>query len=340
MKKILFIVCSLLVVTITQAQTINIPDVNFKNFLLNGGTKDADGNTIYIDVNKDGEIQVSETTPVKQIISISNGEIINFEGINNFKELEKISITFSTINLIDVQGLTKLKTLILISGRLTSLNLKNMSSLEYLDCSYQDILNLDVSDLVKLKVFRFNANMNLTKIDVTNCLNLEELSAYSCKLINVDLSKNTLLKTVDLLSNRLVYLNVKNGSHQQINLRYNPTISSICCDESEKSNLQSIILINNYNNCEISTTCNFMNSSESIFNQKIYISPNPVKDIINFKSLDTVSKMEIFDHSGRLIKTELSIENKKANVNYLKSGNYIINIYTKDKVTTQKIIKE
>ncbi|KFC24291.1 T9SS type A sorting domain-containing protein [Chryseobacterium sp. FH1] len=340
MKKILFVLCAILLVTLTGAQTINIPDVNFKSFLINGGAKDANGNAIEIDVNKDGEIQVSETVQVKQIISSSNYDIISFEGINNFKELEKISITFSYINRIDVQGLAKLKTLILNSGRLTSLDVKNMSSLEYLDCSYQDILNLDLSDLVNLKVLRVNANMNLTEIDVQNCLKLEEFNASACKLSNIDLSKNILLKMIDLDYNQLINLNVKNGSHQQINLKGNPTLKSICCDESEKSNLENIILINNYTNCTINTNCEFLDTSESIYGEKISISPNPAKNIIKFKSPDKVTKIEIFDISGRLIKTELSIKNNEANINYLKSGNYIFKIYNKQKVTTQKVIKE
>lgn len=58
MKKILLFI-TLISFTITQSQIVNIPDVNFKNALLNHNPN--------IDANNDNEIQVNEANNFLEI---------------------------------------------------------------------------------------------------------------------------------------------------------------------------------------------------------------------------------------------------------------------------------
>ncbi|TDX84509.1 T9SS type A sorting domain-containing protein [Epilithonimonas xixisoli] len=68
--------------------------------------------------------------------------------------------------------------------------------------------------------------------------------------------------------------------------------------------------------------------------------PNPVKNTINFKTLEKVKKAEIYDLSGRLIKAESKIENNKIDASALKYGDYILKITTDKQVYHSKFIKE
>ncbi|MCE3075711.1 T9SS type A sorting domain-containing protein [Chryseobacterium gwangjuense] len=70
----------------------------------------------------------------------------------------------------------------------------------------------------------------------------------------------------------------------------------------------------------------------------ISIYPNPVKDLLNIQSKNEVIKAEIYDVTGRILRTT-SVSNNTINVSDLTKGNYIIKLSTKDKIITQNFIK-
>lgn len=79
-------------------------------------------------------------------------------------------------------------------------------------------------------------------------------------------------------------------------------------------------------------------SDVKINHDMISIYPNPVNDILNIKSNTEILKVEIFDLSGRILQTGSPKQNA-INVSELSKGNYIIKMTSKEKVTTQKFIK-
>ncbi|SHF38763.1 T9SS-dependent choice-of-anchor J family protein [Chryseobacterium sp. OV279] len=70
----------------------------------------------------------------------------------------------------------------------------------------------------------------------------------------------------------------------------------------------------------------------------ISVYPNPAVDVLTLKSKEKVVSTEVFDMSGR--KVNASLNNNQVDVRNLKSGNYIINIETKEGRTTEKFIKK
>lgn len=74
-------------------------------------------------------------------------------------------------------------------------------------------------------------------------------------------------------------------------------------------------------------------------NLRIY--PNPVKEILNIDYKEDISKLTVYDLSGRLIKTyNKNQSNNSIDVSELKSGTYLLNIETQSKnVSTVKFIK-
>ncbi|WP_313112359.1 hypothetical protein [Aequorivita sediminis] len=79
MKSTIFII--ILLSAVCHSQIINFPDNNFKNALLNHNP--------VIDLNGDGEVQISEAEYATQI-SISYQPIASLEGIQYFTALEKL----------------------------------------------------------------------------------------------------------------------------------------------------------------------------------------------------------------------------------------------------------
>ncbi|OYU83851.1 MAG: internalin [Flavobacterium sp. BFFFF2] len=67
--------------------------------------------------------------------------------------------------------------------------------------------------------------------------------------------------------------------------------------------------------------------------------PNPVKDILHFKTSEKIVKVEVYDITGRIISSNAVHENK-VDVTALKTGNYILKVYTEIGITTTKIVKE
>jgi hypothetical protein len=67
--------------------------------------------------------------------------------------------------------------------------------------------------------------------------------------------------------------------------------------------------------------------------------PNPVKNELNFTTKEKVTQVEAYDASGRLVAT-FKVENNKADVAALQTGNYNLKIYTEKGVSNTKIIKE
>mgnify|MGYP000194223745 CR=1 FL=1 len=79
------------------------------------------------------------------------------------------------------------------------------------------------------------------------------------------------------------------------------------------------------------------NTQEIDHNLSIGISPNPVKEILYFKTHLNINKIEIFDALGRSIQSE-NISENKINVAHLANGIYFAEIKTKSGIQISKII--
>lgn len=80
-------------------------------------------------------------------------------------------------------------------------------------------------------------------------------------------------------------------------------------------------------------------SNDQFESEYVSVYPNPVSDVLYFKTLEEISKVEVYDISGRILSSNSILDNK-LDVNRLQSGNYILKIYTQNKILTSKIIKQ
>ncbi|WP_415327449.1 T9SS type A sorting domain-containing protein [Chryseobacterium sp. MMS23-Vi53] len=81
-----------------------------------------------------------------------------------------------------------------------------------------------------------------------------------------------------------------------------------------------------------------LGTSEVKSNAQVGIYPNPTTDYLNIKSNYKILNAVIFDAAGRKINAQLS--DNKINVQNLQTGSYIIEIETKEGISSQKFIKK
>ncbi len=88
------------------------------------------------------------------------------------------------------------------------------------------------------------------------------------------------------------------------------------------------------------TVQNALSTVETVQNgSDIVIYPNPVKDILYFRTDQKVTKAEIFDGAGRKV-ASFGVKENQIDIAALKSGLYMIRIFTKDGVSVKKVIKK
>ena len=133
MEKSYYLLFAFFMFSGVNAQIINFPDANFKTKLLstNIGINDAIGlygNSIKIDSNNNGEIEVSEALEVYQLY-VSESNISDLTGINVFSNLRALYVIGNNLSTLDLSGLKNLEQLQCQRNSLTSLNIDNLNKL-------------------------------------------------------------------------------------------------------------------------------------------------------------------------------------------------------------------
>jgi len=162
MKKLLLSL--LLFCAFANAQPIvNIPDVDFKNYLLNQP---------WINTNGDTEIQVSEAE-VPMVLLPINLNIQSLQGIEAFTNLETLHCNQNP--------------------QLTTVDLSANLRLKIVDVSQSNIESLDLSGLSLVETVDVDDNIRMHSINLTGCDALRSFQAMGSPITNLDLSNKTAL---------------------------------------------------------------------------------------------------------------------------------------------------
>ncbi len=114
--------------------------------------------------------------------------------------------------------------------------IEDFAALEQLDCYNNQIITLDLSSNVNLKVLRCYSN-KITSLNLTSNPLLTELNCNNNSLSELDISSNPLITKLDARNNQLSGVNLRNGnnSNMSCDLRYNPDLLCIEVDDPETS---------------------------------------------------------------------------------------------------------
>ena len=150
-------------------QNVNIPDANFKAYLV--------GNP-EINTNTDTEIQVSEATSFNGEIDCEGLNISDLTGIEAFSALTDLYCGGNPLTSLDVSQNTALEFLECAYNQLTSLDVSQNTLLNLLFCDYNLLTSLDVSQNTALVEFGCSYN-ELTCLDVSNGNNINVFTFYA-----------------------------------------------------------------------------------------------------------------------------------------------------------------
>ncbi len=176
-----YFITALLLMTMyfAKAQSVNIPDTNFRNALIVAG----------VDVNADGAIQNTEAEAIIDLAVISAGAgIADYTGIKAFTNM--VTCTITGIN------------------AAASLDVSNMTSLEKLDATNMGISFLDVANCTNLKELKAGRNQ-FPAIDISSCANLEYAGIYgNSSLQNLHIGNLSKLTFLYIMSNPNLHTNL------------------------------------------------------------------------------------------------------------------------------------
>ena len=310
MKLLLLLLLLLAFPIIGFGQNVNIPDANFKAWLV--------GNTA-INTNADNEIQVNEAAAFTGFINVPNSGIINLTGIGAFTALSYLNC---------------------YSNQLTSLDISNNTALTTLNCFGNQLTSLDVSANTALDGL-YCANNNLTSLDVSTCTVLTRLYCYSNQLISLNVKNGNNINMDE-------FENPVDGSYQQAFLAYNnPNLSCIEVDNVAWSQ-ENWWYISEWGNPQIDATASFsLNCSGAGFSDinesnTLMIYPNPTNGDFTITGLElvgTVSSLTLTDMNGKVVKV-LDPKVSKFSMASIKPGVYFLNILSGNKQEVLKIVKE
>mgnify|MGYP000276788896 CR=1 FL=1 len=117
-------------------QNVNIPDANFKAYLVENTS---------INTNGDTEIQVSEASAFTGEISCIGQSISDLTGIEAFTALTELDCGLNNLTSLDLFNNAALEVLYCDYNELTSLDLSTNTALTELRCGENQLESLDVS---------------------------------------------------------------------------------------------------------------------------------------------------------------------------------------------------
>ena len=185
------------------SQVISFKDQDFKKILLERHS--------ILDTNKNGEIEFTEAEKFTQI-NLSHSNVSNIDDIKNFKNLKFINIPNCNLKKVHLDGLKSLENVNISNNQIIEISIKNCPKLKSLKCDFNKINYLDVSNL-NLENLWCSDNL-LKKLILTNCKKLRWLYCYNNNLSEINLSglenlfdfrcENNNIKTIDIRDCRVI----------------------------------------------------------------------------------------------------------------------------------------
>ncbi|MGZ0015944.1 T9SS type A sorting domain-containing protein [Yeosuana sp. AK3] len=247
----------------TTPQTVNIPDNNFEQALIDLG------------IDSDGIVNTQTLLNDIQgitILNVSSKSISDLTGIESFTSLENLNCSSNQLSSLDLSNNEQIGFLDCSENLLTSLNLGLAPDLYYLICSKNLLTSLDVSNYANLDVLSCednkltSLNVNITglqllycqenlltnlnlpnnsslrvifcdnnklgSLDLSNCPQLEILNCFQNELTTINISNNLALEDLNCFSNQLTSLDISN----------NTQLDFLSCSDN---NLSDINVLNN-----------------------------------------------------------------------------------------------
>ena len=271
----------------SNAQYVNIPDLNFKKYLTTN---------YVINTNFDTEISFVEASAFSGGIVVTKDSISSLVGIEAFVNITELWCDSNQISSLDVSKNVNLSRLGCNFNNLTNLTLN--SNLINLYCVNNKLSSLDVSQNVNL-IYLWCGNNQLTNLDVSKNVNLVRLGCENNQLSTLDVSKNLKLEEFWCLGNPALNVDIVNNvnltrfgcqNNSQVSLDFNKcaNLTFVVCSNNPLISLdisQNVNLTNLYCDGTLLTDLN-LNNTTKLSDLFIGITQIDTVDISNLSNLN------------------------------------------------------
>jgi uncharacterized repeat protein (TIGR01451 family) len=231
MQKLILTFIFLIVAQFSFGQNVNIPDPLFKNALLTYSPT--------IDLNEDGEIQVSEAENIT-FLELTNKSISNTTGLEAFINLEELNMSYNDLIAIDISALSALEFLKLDHNDIAAIDFSENLSLKEFWANFNEFITLDFSNHTNLEFVQVSYSFNLVGVNVQGCTNLERLFLGDSGLQEIDITTNPNLTIIQAINTPITEIDVSQNPLLDRILLSETAITSI--DVSQNQLLEYLLL--------------------------------------------------------------------------------------------------
>ncbi|PWI29286.1 hypothetical protein DI383_12670 [Flavobacteriaceae bacterium LYZ1037] len=243
-----------------------------------------------------------------------NGNILNTDAVGVFY----LNVSGNDIHdLSGIEAFTSLKTLDCSLNNLEELNVSNNIHLEELNANDNELVAIDVSLNTKLEILKLSSNL-LNTIDLTYNVDLESLSVDLNNLTTLNVINNSKLEFLGCYSNYLTTLNVTNNTKLKylfanfnelttLDLTQNNLLKTLSCSSN---NLTEINLDNNpqlsYLDCR-ENSISSLDLSDCLGLKRLFVSNNLLTELnlsnhsnllLLYARYNNLSALDISSNSG------------------------------------------
>jgi hypothetical protein len=206
------------------------------------------------------------------------------------------------------------------------------------------LYNESISDLTGIEAFVNVTNLycafnNLTSLNLSSNIALEELYCHSNSITNLDFSTNTALNKLNCSSNALTSLNIANGNNASFTgsndfiASNNPNLTCIQIDAAftPPTTWQKDATASYSDDCAALSIDDFNINSISLH-------PNPTSSILNIEMTQNIKQATVYSMLGKEV---LKTQNKQIDVSRLSNGVFLIKIEDENgNVSTKRFVKQ
>ncbi len=254
--------------------------------------------------------------------------------------LSSINCSDNLINDFIISENTPLMNLNISLNELTNLS-TNIYSVEQLNCSHNEISNLDILSFCSELNYLDCSYNQLTNLNISENMGLTSLNCSNNQVLNVDITANISLTSLKCFSNQLTSLNVQNGNNSNFidfDAHDNPNLTCIFVDDKDATYLNDWTKDATSTFVETEAECDALTTVKDIKNSNFIIYPNPTKEIFSIKTDNKINEVKIYDVFGKLV--EVFDSNENYNVSSFAKGIYLVYVKSEDGVMISKLIIE
>ena len=219
--------------------TTSIPDPNFEQLLIDLG---LDSGTI------NGEVLTANISGLTTL-DISNRNIINLTGIEDFAALEQFTSIQNPLTTLDFSSNLNLLNISIINNPLSSINLTQNAALTNLTISNTTgatFSSLDITQNNNLSSLELGTN-NISNLNISNNTQLTYLGLGNNPISTLDLSQNTALQSLSIYATNINSLDLSAHPNLQNLVGYSGQLTSLNLKSGSNFNLSFVDISNNPN---------------------------------------------------------------------------------------------